>query len=483
MLTKFNNRTLLADNPHIIVSTPSRAITHIKLSSPALTTGISRLVIDEADLLLSYGYEEDLSGISKALPRGIQTFLMSATLTAEVHSLKTLFCRSPAILKLEEDEAKEEGEGVQQFIVKCAEDEKFLLTYVIFKLKLIKGKVIIFVADIDRCYRLKLFLEQFGIRSCVLNAELPLNSRLHIVEEFNKGVYDIIIATDEAEVSAKSRDDGDDEEEEAEIPAIEEAPAETDADAAPAEPVKDKKKKRRKAKLDTESSTSRGVDFQSVACVLNFDLPPSSRSYTHRIGRTARGAVRSGLALSFIVPSNLHGKHKPTTIPSTATDEKVLARITKSQEKRGQQLQPYVFDMNQVNGFRYRMEDALRSVTRTKVREARVEEVKRELVNSKKLKRFWEENPDDLRHLRHDGVGGRKGGVGEHLKRVPEYLVPKGAGGMAQVNIDAVGVGKTRQSQNRIRRAHKMNVRKGRKDGAGKGAKRDPLKAFSKARK
>jgi len=67
-------------------------------------------------------------------------------------------------------------------------------------LKLIKGKCIVFVGDIDRCYRLKLFLEQFGIRSCVLNSELPVASRLHIMEEFNKNVYEIIIATDENEV-------------------------------------------------------------------------------------------------------------------------------------------------------------------------------------------------------------------------------------------------------------------------------------------
>ena len=72
-----------------------------------------------------------------------------------------------------------------------------------------KGKTIIFVNDVDRCYRLKLFLEQFSIKSCVLNSELPLNSRLHIVQEFNKGVYDYIIATDEA--SGPMEPDSDDE--------------------------------------------------------------------------------------------------------------------------------------------------------------------------------------------------------------------------------------------------------------------------------
>lgn len=37
-------------------------------------------------------------------------------------------------------------------------------------------------------------------RSCVLNSELPLASRLHIVEEFNKNIYDILIASDESEI-------------------------------------------------------------------------------------------------------------------------------------------------------------------------------------------------------------------------------------------------------------------------------------------
>lgn len=60
---------------------------------------------------------------------------------------------------------------------RCAEVDKFLLTYVILKLKLIKGKCILFVNDVERCYRLKLFLEQFSIKSCVLNSELPFNSR------------------------------------------------------------------------------------------------------------------------------------------------------------------------------------------------------------------------------------------------------------------------------------------------------------------
>jgi ATP-dependent RNA helicase DDX56/DBP9 len=50
------------------------------------------------------------------MPKGVQTILMSATLTSEVESLKGIFCRNPVVLKLEE--AEKEGEGVSQFVVK-----------------------------------------------------------------------------------------------------------------------------------------------------------------------------------------------------------------------------------------------------------------------------------------------------------------------------------------------------------------------------
>ena len=111
-------RSLLAENLDIVVSTPSRALLHINLSGQALVAKVSQMVIDEADLVLSYGYDDDLQAIAKALPRGLQTFLMSATLTKEVETLKSLFCRSPVILRLHEDEEGVEGEGISQYIVK-----------------------------------------------------------------------------------------------------------------------------------------------------------------------------------------------------------------------------------------------------------------------------------------------------------------------------------------------------------------------------
>jgi len=120
---------------------------------------------------------------------------MSATMSNEVQSLKQLVLHTPMILELEEQQL--DDELLSQYTFECKENDKFLILYSLISLKLIKGKSLIFVNDIDRCYRLKLFLERFSIRGSVLNSELPQNTRFHIVEEFNRGVFDILIATDE----------------------------------------------------------------------------------------------------------------------------------------------------------------------------------------------------------------------------------------------------------------------------------------------
>lgn len=173
-------------------------------------SGLSFLVLDEADLILSYGHSFDdikaiLSGNGSntgtypwRFPTFFQSFLMSATMTSEVAELKSLVLRNPEVLYVKE--SMNELSNLTQFSIKVPnEQDKFLLIYVIFRLKLIKGKGLVFVNSTDKSYQLKLFLEKFGIRSGVLNSELPFNSRYHAVEEFNKGIFDYLIATDESE--------------------------------------------------------------------------------------------------------------------------------------------------------------------------------------------------------------------------------------------------------------------------------------------
>lgn len=245
-----------------------------------------------------------------------------------------------AILTLSEHTAS----LLTQFVTHTTERDKFLLIYVLLKLKLIRGKSIVFVNDIDRGYRLKLFLGQFGIKTCVVNSELPLASRYHVVEEFNRGVYDVVVATDEA----------------------------NEEEVQP----------RKRQKVDP-ASMARGIDFTNAASVINFDLPSTPTSYMHRVGRTAR-AGQSGLALSFVVPKEQWGKDRPVSVASAERDEVVLPKIRdvageiKDWDWGGRK--------KEIEGFRYRMEDALRAVTAKRVQDARREEVRRELLNSEKLK-------------------------------------------------------------------------------------------------
>lgn len=457
--------SLLTSKPDILVSTPAKLIQTLEQNVKKNLIDLSKvrsLVIDEVDLILSYGYMEDLQQLESYLPvkTNLQTFLMSATINDDLEELKTRYCSRPAVLKLNEDSLARAN--LMQYYARTTEFDKFLLAYVIFKLNLIKGKTLVFVNTIDRGYRLKLFLEQFGIRCCILNSELPVNSRLHIVEEFNKNVYNLLIATDETNDFTVENDEEAEEKKEE----IKEEPKETtevkeEDDAS--EPKKTPtKKQKRKLKRDKEYGVSRGVDFRNVACVLNFDLPTSSKAYVHRIGRTAR-AGKAGMALSFVIPENEVNKHRVANLVSAKKDERVLKRIERQQGKNGFELKPYQFDMKQVEGFRYRSEDAFRAVTAVAIREARVAELKNELINSDKLKRFFEENPQDLASLRHDKEL-HPSRVQSQLKRVPEYLLPASA--------------RTGKRDLGFVPFHKNKVQKNKKKRSGR--KADPLKSFKR---
>lgn len=303
-----------------------------------------------------------------------------------------------------------------------------------------------------------------------------------MVEEFNKNVYDIIIASDESEVLC---------DEERPRSSKDKPPATSSSEHHPdnepssqrsskqavatQDPPHAAKRKRRLTKRHKEYGISRGIDFRNVACVLNFDLPTSSKSYTHRLGRTAR-ASRTGMALSFVIPSEQYMKHKPTSTPLAQHDESVLEKIVRQQRKKGCDVRPYEFDMKQVDAFRYRVNDALRAVTQIAIREARTRELRQELLKSEKLKRHFEENPEDLQHLRHDGEL-RAARLQPHLKHIPDYLMPNnGKRGLASTDVGFVGFRK--ESENRIRRArmHKRMSGKGKKPA---NRKSDPLKTFN----
>ncbi|KAF7728051.1 ATP-dependent DNA/RNA helicase [Apophysomyces ossiformis] len=411
-------RPMLAEKPDIVVSTPSKALVHLDAQNMVLRESLENLVIDEADLILSFGYEDDLRKILGYLPKIYQSSLMSATFTKDIEELKQLVLRKPAILKLEEDE--DETENLTQYVITCSEFEKFLYAFVIIKLRLIRGKIILFVNDIDRCYKLKLFLEQFSVKSCVLNSELPLNSRYHIVEEFNRGIYDYLIATDESELKGEEDSEDEDSDDGSEEESEEEEKRTLNMTETTA--VKNAKKKKT-VQRDKEYGVARGVDFQDVAAVINFDFPTSAKAYTHRVGRTARGGQR-GMSLSFVVTKDTTGSTEGVALGRVNDDEKILKRVKKQQKERNAEVKPYSFDQKNIEGFKYRVRDAIKAVNKVAIREARIKEIKREILNSEKLKSHFEDKPRDLEFLRHDQAL-QPARVQEHLKHIPSYLMPR----------------------------------------------------------
>lgn len=245
------------------------------------------------------------------------------------------------------------------------------------------------------------------MKSCVLNSELPSNIRCHAVSQFNSGVYDIIIASDERSL---------------------EEPIKTNKKLT----KKELKKSKKKRNEDKEFDLSRGIDFQCVSNVINFDFPLNINSYIHRAGRTARGN-NTGSVLSFVSFGELEqlNKTEEHLKDSYGTEDDVFKK--------------YEFKLEEIEAFRYRSDDAWRVITKEVIKQSRLKEIKIEMFNSEKLKSHFEHNPKELQVLRHDKpLSVLK--VKPHLIDVPEYIVPDGLKSIA--NIERLRKRKSKNLEN-----------------------------------
>ena len=254
---------------------------------------------------------------------------------------------------------------------------------------------------------------------CALHAELPANSRQHILQEFNRGIYDYMIAAAEDSVGGDA-DGGGNGGNEDEKDDTQNDGAESDSDGDEKRNKKTKllktqktPKPKPKRKRDAEFGVTRGVDFKDVRTVINFDVPASASAYLHRVGRTGR-AGKKGTAITLIAPN----------------EEDLFEDVKRELQNRGGDAGAVAADTittfvglhpEQTEALRYRAEDTARSVGKTAVREARVRELKSELLNSERLAAHFEDNPEDLNLLKHD-VSLSKTAPAPHLSHLPGYL-------------------------------------------------------------
>jgi ATP-dependent RNA helicase DDX56/DBP9 len=97
---------------------------------------------------------------------------------------------------------------------------------------------------------------------------------------------------------------------------------------------------------------------------------------------------------------------------------------------------PFKFKMDEIEGFRYRARDVIRSITTIAIKESRIKEIKNELLNSEKLKSYFEDNPREEQILRHDKeLNVTK--LDEHLHNIPDYIIPPSLRGIQFKNPTA----------------------------------------------
>ncbi|KAE8352548.1 ATP-dependent rRNA helicase rrp3 [Aspergillus coremiiformis] len=280
----------LGKKPHIVVATPGRLLDHLENTKGFSLRNLKYLVMDEADRLLDMDFGPILDKILKVLPRERRTYLFSATMSSKVESLQRASLSNP--LRVAVSSSKYQTVStLQQSYLFIPHKHKDL--YLVYLLNEFAGQsCIIFCRTVHETQRLSFFLRTLGFGAIPLHGQLSQSARLGALGKFRSRSRDILVATDVA---------------------------------------------------------ARGLDIPSVDVVLNFDLPGDSKTFIHRIGRTAR-AGKSGVAISFATQYDIEawlriegalGKKLPE-YPAEKDEVMVLAeRVAEAQRQAIMEMKNY----------------------------------------------------------------------------------------------------------------------------------------------
>ncbi|CDJ31083.1 ATP-dependent nucleolar RNA helicase, putative [Eimeria mitis] len=355
---------------------------------------LEMLIVDEADLLFAFGFEKDTKRLLQLLPSTAaghyQTILVSATQNQELSQLQNLMLHKPLIIRIEEEEGTPGGTGganpIGEFYFQVpSEAEKWLVAYAFLRLGLVPLKCLVFCKDVSNVYALRLFLDRFGIASGVLSPTLPIAAREQQIQAFNQGLIDILITNDGQYMEEDNPQTEPDDPESAEA-----------------------------STKEAEFAGHRGLDLQGVACVFNFDAPNSLKSYIHRIGRTGRGGA-AGVAVTLIDTSQ---EQQQFLLQQMFTMRKATGALGDST------LTPLSLQLQDVECFRYRVEDVRRGITKRAIAAAVARDLQQQLLNSRKLKEFFERNPRDREVLKRACKQLKEMNVSKGtLGHLPDYLL------------------------------------------------------------
>jgi ATP-dependent RNA helicase RhlB len=261
---------LLKDNVQILVGTPGRVL-DLNKSGQMNLMDLAFLVIDEADRMFDMGFYPDLRKLIKVVPPADrrQTMLFSATLNSWVKNLAWEYTKNPREIEIEPETVT--VEEVEQVLYHVHSGDKMrLLLGIIARDK--PESAIIFCNTKRYAEIVAKRLRINGIDCEFIMGDLPQVKRLKIIDDVKSGVTRVLVATDVA---------------------------------------------------------ARGLDIESLALVVNYDLPIEAENYVHRIGRTAR-AGKTGKAVTLASEQDVYElpdieKYIGKKIPSQIAGEDLFA--------------------------------------------------------------------------------------------------------------------------------------------------------------
>jgi ATP-dependent RNA helicase DeaD len=225
---------------HVVIGTPGRVIDHMNRGTLKLT-GLTLLVLDEADEMLRMGFVDAVESILEQTPPKRQVALFSATLPAPIRRIAQRHLRSPVEVTIKS--ATSTATNIRQRYWMVSGVHKLDALTRILEAEDFDG-MLVFTRTKQSTVELAEKLEARGFAASPLNGDIPQAHRERTVSRLKDGQIDILVATDVA---------------------------------------------------------ARGLDVERISHVVNYDVPYDTESYVHRIGRTGR-AGRKGEAILFIAP-------------------------------------------------------------------------------------------------------------------------------------------------------------------------------------
>ena len=223
---------------HIVIGTPGRTKDLIKRKKLNISR-ITRIILDEADEMLTMGFKDDLEMILSHTPKEKQTLLFSATMSKKVIAITESYMSNPE--KIAAAQMNITAENVEHIYYMVNAKDRY---EVVKRIADINPNIygIVFCRTRRETKDIANKLMNDGYNADKLNGDLSQAERDEVMGRFRKRQLQLLVATDVA---------------------------------------------------------ARGLDVDDLSHIINFNLPDDFEIYVHRSGRTGR-AGKKGISIAIL---------------------------------------------------------------------------------------------------------------------------------------------------------------------------------------